>query len=347
MGVEYRQLTLEERERIYALREQGKSFREIGKMLGRNHRTIAREYHRNQRAGQGYIPCKAQDMSQKRSIEQRTKAPLKNLEIFTYVREKLRNGWSPEMIAGRVSIDIPGEKINHETIYQYIYGKGKKYHLEQYLTRRHRKRREKTGRSVQRTKSRIPDAVMIDKRSTKVNNRRQVGHYETDLMEGMRTEKDVLSVTVERKTRYTILSALSDKTAETVEKTLQKKLKMIESLSKNKKPIVRSVTSDNGSENTKHKDVTSALGIPWYFCHPYHSWEKGSVENRIGVIRRYIPKGTSLAKYSEEHITLLEHKLNNTPMKCLNFQTPEEAFLQEVNRYKFKHYIKSKWGTST
>lgn len=348
MRKQYKQLTLEERERIYALKEQGKSLRDVAKVLGRNHRTVAREYRRNRYAGQEYIPCKAQEISVKRGIKQRTKAPLKNPQVFLYVREYLRHGWSPEMISGRLRIDIPGESITPEAIYQYVYGKGKKYKLHRYLIKSHKKRRIKTGRSVHKEQrhSRIPDVTSIDKRPTKANNRAQIGHFETDLMEGIRSTKTVLSVTVDRKTRYTIISKVKDKTAANKQKVLQNTLKTVQSLKRAGKPIVRSITSDNGSENTNHKEVSQELGVNMYFCHPYHSWEKGSVENMIGRVRRYIPKGTSIYQYSTEQIQWLENILNNTPRKCLDYQTPNEVMEKEVNIYKFKRYRKQKEAIS-
>lgn len=346
MAAQYNQLTLEERERIYTLKEQGLSFRSIGQILDRSHRTIAREYARNRNVGQEYIPCRAQEISIKRGEKQRTKAPLKNPQVFLYVREHLRLGWSPEMIAGRLSIDMPGQTIVAETIYQYIYGKGKKYRLQEYLTRSHKKRRIKTGRSVHKSKSRIPHTIMIEKRPTRANNRSQSGHFETDLMEGPRGTSAVLSVSVERKSRYTLIAKAENKKSKTVQKVLQNYLKPLQSLSKSMKPIVRSVTSDNGLENTRHKETSGYLKINWYFCNPYHSWEKGSVENRIGVIRRFIPKGIPLHTYTDEEIRNLENMINSRPMKCLGFRTPEEVFMIEVNRYKFKNYQISKWGTS-
>ncbi|MDA1316973.1 MAG: IS30 family transposase [bacterium] len=345
MGKHYKQLTLLEREQIYALKEQGKSSRDIAKVLERNHRTIAREYERNRYAGQEYIPCKAQELSDKRGIEQRTKAPLKNPQVFLYVRKKLRDGhWSPETISGRLPFDISGESITPETIYQYIYGKGKKYKLHRYLTKSHKKRRIKTGRRVHKEPkhSRIPHAVSIDKRPTKANNRAQIGHFETDLMEGKRSTKTALSITVDRKSRYAIISKIKDKSAINKQKVLQITLKTVRSLKRVGKPIVRSITSDNGSENTNHQEVSQELRVPMYFCHPYHSWEKGSVENMIGRVRRYIPKGTNLYQYSTEQIQWLENKLNNTPRKCLNYQTPNEVMEQEANKYKFRRYMKNK-----
>ena len=118
----YQHLSLEEREKLYALREQGKSFREIARVLDRSHATLSREYARHAKYGKRYLPCKAHEKARKTAVEQRTKAPLKNPKIFVYVREKLRKEkWSPETIAGRLPIDHPGEKICHETIYRYVY----------------------------------------------------------------------------------------------------------------------------------------------------------------------------------------------------------------------------------
>ena len=109
-----------------------------------------------------------------------------------YVRSKLRKHWSPEQIAGRLPIDHPDESICIETIYQYIYDKGKKFKLWQYLAKSHQKRRIKTGRKVRCKKhSRIPGAVSIEKRPNRVKSRKQAGHFETDLAEGKRNNKTV------------------------------------------------------------------------------------------------------------------------------------------------------------
>jgi IS30 family transposase len=91
----------------------------------------------------------------------------------------------------------------------------------------------------------------------------------------------------------------------------------------------KTITADNGLENAYHEEISHVLGTDFYFCHPYSSWEKGSIENRIGVIRRYIPKGVDIANYSHRQIRLLEKKLNNKRMKCLNWLTPAQAMQKE------------------
>jgi len=343
MGKKYNHLSLEEREKIYGLRQQGKSFRGIGEVLGRSHTTLSREYQRHTKYGRKYLPCKAHQKAVLKTVDQRTKAPLKNLKVFLYVREKLRQNWSPEIIGGRLPIEYPQESICSETIYQYIYGKGKRFKLWQYLPKSHKRRRLKSGRKVKSLKhSRIPGAISIDNRPRKVEKRKQAGHFETDLMEGRKENKTALSVNVERKTRYVLLKKMQNKKAKTKEKTMLKDLKMLKSLQKSRKPIVKSITADNGSENTRHQKISRSLKAQFYFCHAYASWEKGTVENAIGRIRTYIPKGTNLAMVTNQQIQWLENQLNNTPRKCLDYLTPNEAMQQEVNKYKFRKYQQEK-----
>ena len=326
---------------MFALKEQGRSFREIGSVLSRSHSTLSREWRKGTRCLMPYIPCVSQRRADRVKLKQRVKAPLKNVEIFLYVRENLKKRISPELIAGRLKKDLPHQSIGIETIYRYIYGKGKEFKLWEYLPEK--KKRRKTGKRKTRNaykSNRIPGARSIDERPKKIENRKQIGHFETDLMEGSRKEHTVLTVEIERKTRYIVLSKLQNKKAATKSKVVQKKLKMIQSLSKARQPLVKTITTDNGSENALHKDIERGLNVRMYFAHAYHSWEKGSVENAIKRIRRYIPKGEKISKYSNEQIQWLENKMNNTPMKCLNFYTPAEMLEMEANKYKFRVYRK-------
>lgn len=336
----YHHLSLAERVEIYSLLKQGVKIREIAEIINRNPGTISRELKRNKsRCDYPYLPIKADKKSSKKAMKQRTKAPLKSPEIFLYVREKLREEhWSPEVISGRLEIDKPGLSINPETIYQYIFGKGKRYKLWRFLEQHHKKRRQQKGRGVHKDNSlnKIPGAVSVDLRLKRANNRSQAGHLETDLMEGRKKEKTSLSITVDRKTRHTNLGKVSNKSAEAKEKVLTFQIKQLQSLAKAGKPIARTVTADNGKENTNHREIAKQTNVKFYFCHPYHSWEKGTVENTIKRVRRYIPKRTSIRKLKEAQIQWVENKINNTPMKVLKFRTPNEAMEQEANVYKFR-----------
>lgn len=319
----YHQLTLSEREQYYALRERGFSLRDIGKKLGRHHTTLSREFGRNIKYGNEYfnntyLPCKAQKLADKRKAKQRRKAPLKCPATFLYVRKHLREDqWSPQTIAGRIHIDKPELSICHETIYNYIYAKRIKsrgMHLEQYLVLKRKRRMKQNGRSVHRH-SKIPEAVSIDLRPKSVNTRRTPGHWETDNIIGKQTDRTALSVTVERKTRFTIITKLKNRSAQTKAEALIERLEEY---------ITKTLTTDNGSENTNHKEISQALQLLMYFCHAYHSWEKGTVENTNGRIRRFIPKGVSIDPITVEYIAAMESKMNNTPRKCLQYKTPYE-----------------------
>ena len=90
--------------------------------------------------------------------------------------------------------------------------------------------------------------------------------------------------------------------------------------------LVKSITYDNGSENVLHQEINDRLGIQSFFCEPYHSWEKGSVEQVNGLIRRYLPKGTNFNNITAAEINRIEKRLNNRPRKCLNYKTPYEMF---------------------
>ena len=321
-------INIVEREKLYGMLEKGFSHRKIAEILERSQSSISREINKNTKFGKKYIPFYAQKRADKIGKNQRYKAPLKSPEIFLYVREHLRKPffWSPEVIAGTLEKDVPGANITTETIYRHIYSsKTRRDQLSKYLVRNHKKRYKNTGRSVHKL-PKIPNAISIDCRAKYIAKRKQIGHWESDLMEGPRSFKPVLCVTVERKTRYTIINKLDNK------KTNTKVFPLVNRLKKFPAPLVKTLTVDNGSENTNHQYITQNIGIPVYFCHPYHSWEKGTVENTIGRIRRYLPKGTNLELVSEEKINQLEYILNNTPRKCLGYLTPYEKMSIEIKK---------------
>lgn len=308
--------------------QRGYSHREIAKVLNRSQSSISREIKRNTKYDKKYIPFYAQKRAVRISNTQWSRAPLKRLDIYIYVPEHLRKPffWSPETISWRISIDLPNASISPQAIYQYIYNpKNKRSNLKQYLTLKHNKHRKQNARSVLKS-SKIPNAVSIDYRAKFINKRKQLGHWESDLMEGPRSSKHNVSVTVERSTRYTILSKLSSKQAKYKTNSVVNRLKGFPAKS------VKSLTLDNGSENSFHQTISQALNINVFFCHPYHSWEKGTVENTIGRIRRYIPKGTDIRQIPNTKIQELEYILNNTPTKCLGYLTPYEKMYKELNK---------------
>lgn len=316
---------MEEREKLFAFRSQGLSLREIGRRLDRDRTSLSDELRNNAPYGAEYIPCRAQRLSDKRGWRQRCHAPLKNPQVFLFVREHLREGWSPDAIAGRLPLVHPGESVSYETIYRYIYSKRmRRFEYWQYLTLGRKKRMKKNGRSVHRD-SKIPGSISIDLRPEVVNLRSRVGDWETDNIIGKLTDKTALSVTVERVTKLTLLTKLLDRLAVTKRDALVRRLRVFP------KEIRLTLTTDNGSENSLHKQISERLDLLMFFCHAYHSWEKGTVENQNGRIRRYIPKGISIDIFPEEYIHEVERRINSIPRKCLGYLTPYEKMNQVLS----------------
>jgi IS30 family transposase len=161
---------------------------------------------------------------------------------------------------------------------------------------------------------------MIDKRPAYIANRKTAGHWEADTAIS-RQSKAAIMATVERKSRYVISRKIKAKSAECMNKALIKSLKTLP------RQIRKSLTYDNGTENALHEATNAVLDTSSYFCNPYHSWEKGSIENRIGIIRRFFPKKTNWALISQVELNKVISVINSRPMKCLGYKTPCEVFI--------------------
>ena len=320
MGKRYRQLSLEERERLSILKAEGRGPSEIGRFLGRDRKTIERELVRNAPpVHQGYyLPHKAHERAKGRKQAAGQREWLKSPELQRHVEELLKEGCSPELIAGRLKQEVQPSTASHESIYRWVYEK--RPDLIGYLTRRH-KQRHKKGHSRKHRKSHIPNRISLSERSEAANQREEFGHWEADAMVSS-ASKVAAQVLVERKSRYLKLTQVKQKTASQTRTVINRRLAQYP------QGVRLSITYDNGSENTEHERVNKVLGTRSYFCAPYHSWEKGTVENTIGLVRRFIPKRMNLAKLTKADIRFVEKRLNNRPRKCLGFQTPAEVFNQ-------------------
>lgn len=314
----YSHLTADERDRLALLRAAGKSLRESARVLRRSPSTLSRELRRNAAPlYQSYLPHRAQARAALRKRLSHRRARLKSKAIRAYVEANVRRRWSPELMAGRIRIDLPGARISHEAIYQWLYTDAR--HLIPYLRKRHRKRMRRGYVRGKHAQVHIPRRVPIARRPRAVTARRQAGHWEADTV-GNRKSRAGLFVLHERKTRYTKLRKLSRKTARNVRHAATR------ILSRYPRALRRSITYDNGSENTEHLRINHHLGTRSYFCAPFHSWEKGSVENTIGLLRWHWPKSYNFARLSAAQVRSVERWLNQRPKKCLGFRTPQEAF---------------------
>ena len=318
-------LTLSERKLLAGWISDGKSNRECGRLLGKSHSTVVRELQRNRFKGGVYEPLHAQatfENNKKKAWS--VKHPLKNKDVFEYVIDHLRYGWSPEQISGRLRevdhVDEAYWQINHETIYQYIYsGKWinqKDEPLFEYLRRKQKKRYKKGGRSVHSLK--IPDRVSIHDRPKEVDARIVPGHWEGDSVVG-KGHKSGLHTEYERVTSLIRMEKVERINSE---ETIKAQLNIFSSLP----PALRkSTTLDNGFEQFQHTKLET-IGMATYFADPYCSQQRGGNGNANLWIRYYFPKKTDFSKVTNEEIKDVEWELNNRPRKRLKYRSPQEVF---------------------
>ena len=315
----YTHLSYKERVEIRVLRKAGKSIREVSKELGRAPSTVTRELKRNEQfTGTRVIyPNHAQMKANGRRRRAYRKERLKSNRIRKYVEKRLSEGWSPELIAGRMKIEGWELRVSHEAIYQYIYDKKPGWRV--YLVRHHR-RRKRFGQSKRHRRSKIRNRVSLSCRPPEVNHRGEYGHWESDSV-ASKGNAAGLQVAVERKSRAILISRVKNRSG------METSDKLIKRLSRFPKRLRKTITYDNGSENMEHERTNKRLGTSSYFCDPNQSQQKGTVENSIGLIRRTFPKGTDFRDVSFQELKLLERKLNHRPRKCLGFQTSSEVLL--------------------
>ena len=208
MGKEYGRLSLLEREKLAILRAEGRSIREIGRILGRSHSSVSRELRRHGKSKE-YLPEPAHNKAKAKKVRAGKRRRLKNIAIQQFTHRKLEQGWSPEQIAGRLKYHYANASISHEAIYQWIYAEAPE--LIGCLARRHRSRRIK-GNKRKNKKSLIPNRISINERPENANLRMEMGHWESDAIVS-KASKAALNVLCERKSRYTLISLLERNTA--------------------------------------------------------------------------------------------------------------------------------------
>ena len=315
----YRHLCLAEREELSIGINSGKKILDIATAMGRDSSTLYREMIRNnaQVNNVQYRANRAQLRTDERKKHSHARERLKNPALKKYIIRKLKEEWTPELIVGKIQLDKPGLKTNHESIYLWIYNDRRD--LIKYLPRAHRIRQKRSSIKNKRC-IRVQDRTMIEMRPNKIEDRNEEGHWEADTAVS-RQSKAAITAAVERKTRFLIVKKIKCKTSDCMHNALVASLKELP------KNLRKTITYDNGTENANHILTDDVLQTKSYFCNPYHSWEKGSIENRIGMIRKYFPKKTDWVLITQRQIDKVVNKINTRPMKCLGFKTPKEVFV--------------------
>ena len=311
-----------ERGKIELLVKQGVSYSAIGEALGRHRTSVSRELRRNGGAGR-YDASKAQAHYARRRRACRPGTRLAYEPLRAYVSEKIaEEDWSPELVAGRVRRDYPDDprmRICHETIYQAIYANR---HLLDFLREflpQARPKRRKRGQGKTRRGPCIPDRTGIAERPAAVAEREETGHWEA--------QDGFILTLLERTSRLLHAIKTSTRRASDVAQAV------IETLLDRPISWVRSITFDNGSEFAHHHAISEHLGVAVYFADPYAAYQRGSNEQVNGLLRRYLPKGTSFKDLTQHQLQRITLKLNNRPRKCLGYRTPNEVFQQQRQRH--------------
>ncbi len=327
--MKYTQLTLMKRYQILALIKEGKKQKEIAIEIDVHPSTICREFKKFKSKNKiDYHPEEAHIQTKLNHIH-KPKRDAFNNQIKKYIKQKIKEEWSPEQIAGRLKKDT-SYTISHETIYKFIY-KNKTNGGLLYKHLRHRNRKYHNRSNKYKKRSIIPNRISISERSNIVDKKTRIGDWEIDTVIGKDHKGAILTI-VCKASKFLLIKNLGSKHADI---TRDATIDLLRPL----KDITHTVTADNGTEFTYHEEVSQALDLKYYFCDPYSSWQRGLNEHMPersdkcpwgtnGLIRQYIPKKSSFENISQEEIVTIANKLNHRPRKSLGYKTPFEVFMK-------------------
>lgn len=326
MQKNYTHLSEEQRYQIEALLKTGITQKRIAEIIGKSESCICRELKRNiPKKGRGAFEYRPSNAIRLSNIRQRTKRKKIRFseEMKTFIRQKLMiDHWSPEIIS-QIGKSELGDFISHESIYQWIWlsksrARPKDRYLYKYLA--HCKRRKKRGYLYARQNA-ITNRVSIEQRPSIVEKRNRLGDIEVDLMLGKKLSGAIL-VALDRTSLQTHLRLLKDRNSKNIEASLKDMYK--------KTNWIKTITFDNDKAFMGHERIAEHFGAKAYFTRPYTSQDKGSVENRIGVLRRFFPKGIDLSKVKIEEVNQVEQLINNRPVRKFKYKTPNQIFSEKI-----------------
>lgn len=318
--IKNKHFSYEERVKIETLLAIGYGKRKIGREIGRPKSSICGEIKKNSVRGiytakKAHIKARQKRWRAKRQV---LKVAI-NKNLRSYVEEKLKRFWSPEGISGRIRyVETQLPYVGKDAVYAYVksvYGRN----LEQFLWYKNKKRKYGNNNKT----CQLQERIFIDQRPKSIDDRRFFGDWEADFIVSGRKGKGALLVFVERKSRYVIIFKMENRRVATINYVLYALL--------GAHLTVNSLTIDNDICFRHHKEMSRIMGAPIYFCHPYHSWEKGTVEKINQLIRIFIPKGTNISRVKNKKIVWVQNILNGRPLKCLNYRTPEEIATKHMN----------------
>lgn len=344
----FKQLTARDRVLISKLKEKKLSVSEIARRIGKDKSTVSRELRRNETtvtAQEAHFLFRVQQLWSEEQLDEYLKSQpaeerkaktfwthaeaqqqcahrrwlanqkrrRKKPETRKWVIEKLRDGWSPQQIAGRSMLEAV-ESVSHEYVYALLHRDKKRGGKLYRLLKRFGRRKQRLGDRDYAPP--LAGRVGIEMRPAVVDQRSRLGDYEGDLIVGYRQSGYVLTVQ-DRTSKKAILRKLETKHMVLVRKQMEVALCKLGG--------GHTLTVDNGKEFYDHRELARTTGVKVYFCQPYSSTQRGSIENFNGLVRYYLPKRTSFARLTQERLDDIENSLNHRPRQCLGYLTPHEV----------------------
>ena len=247
-------------------------------------------------------------------------------KLRDFVENELRQGESPCNISGRIGAHekhLP--HISKESIYRFIlspYGRRIEAWRKKHQSKRHHRRP---------LAEQLKERTFIDKRPKYINTRMRIGDTEADFIVSGKSGKGIILTMADRRSRAPFLEKVLPVSIPNVHRGFLR--------IKERFPELKTITTDNDLLLKQHKELEKLLGVRIYFCHPYHSWEKGTIENINKYIRKDIPKGSNISKYSRRFIQTVEEKLQRKIYKCMKYKRPCEVL--EIYRKRKKRHMRS------
>ncbi|WP_281635297.1 IS30 family transposase [Flavobacterium marginilacus] len=322
-------LTLEQRYKIEVYRNAGISISEIAELVDKNKSVISREIKRNSDQRSGVYKAVLADKKALNRHKVKIKKCTLTSEVEANILFYLKQDYSPEQIVGRAKIDKRA-MVSKERIYQYIWENKRKGGLLYKHLRTKGKKYKKRGH-LKDKRGLIIGRVDISERPKIVEKKSRLGDLEIDLVIG-KNHKGALLTINDRASGILFMGKVESKEASAIQ---QKTIELL----KDWKPIIKTITSDNGKEFANHRAIAEDLDIDYYFAKPYHSWERGANENLNGLIRQYFPKKSNFENIEEQQIKTVVNTLNNRPRKRFGYKTPNEIFAEKINKLNTVAFI--------
>lgn len=308
----YTHFTLTERNILQQFLNEGKSFREIAKLMGRSPSTISREVKRNfSKKKKRYNAWRATTLyitRRKRSV--RKPVIQQNTELYNLIKECLEKYWSPEITAHYCT--ERGYPVSFTTIYKAVrLGLFAGIKPRSHFRRKGKKKHAKHGNHAT-----IHPEHTIHDRPSIVEDRLRLGDWEGDTVCGAKN-KSCLVTQVDRKSKLLVAAISPNHTKDAVRKATKRAFELLEI----DMPI-HTITLDNGSEFADFKGIEEDLNTTIYFADPHAPWQRGLNENTNDMLRFFFPKGTDFNSITEDDLLCVLHIINSRPRKCLGFLSP-------------------------